>query len=88
MTRWRDQLHRHEALKDSGRATYRGGGRPMRGAEGVAFRRCQWIAGEPTRDESCKCGAPAIPGSPYCEAHHRRAYLPRAETKATPCCRN
>lgn len=41
--------------------------------------RCQWIRGEPTADDSCKCGRPVAAGSrtPYCETHLRRAYLVR-----------
>lgn len=38
-------------------------------------RRCQWIAGEPTRKDSCKCQAETRPGSSWCEAHHARAYV-------------
>lgn len=45
-----------------------------RGYDGAAPRRCQWIAGEPGGDDSCKCGASAIQGSAYCEPHHARAY--------------
>ena len=38
------------------------------------FRKCQWIAGEPSPDDSVKCGARAVPGRPYCEEHTARAY--------------
>lgn len=38
-------------------------------------RQCQWIAGEPTRKDSCKCLAETRPGSSWCEAHHERAYV-------------
>jgi hypothetical protein len=38
-----------------------------------APRACQWIEGEPTPDDSCKCGAPSAPGQPYCGPHLRRA---------------
>jgi hypothetical protein len=37
---------------------------------------CQFIAGEPTRDEGCKCGAPRKDGSPYCPDHHAICYHP------------
>jgi hypothetical protein len=37
-------------------------------------RRCQWIAGEPSADDGCKCGRPVRPASSYCAAHHRRAW--------------
>jgi GcrA cell cycle regulator len=36
---------------------------------------CQWIEGEPSRDDGCKCGQPIRPGSPYCAAHGARARL-------------
>jgi len=39
----------------------------------AGFDRCQWIAGEPSRDDACKCGAPTAPGSPWCPRHHARA---------------
>ena len=32
------------------------------------FSRCQWIAGEPSADDACKCNAPTVNGV-YC-AHH------------------
>lgn len=44
-------------------------------AEGPPPRTCQWIAGEPSPDDACKCGAPALSGRPYCEAHCKRAYV-------------
>ena len=37
-------------------------------------RNCQWIADDPTGDDSCKCGAETIPGKPYCAAHFARSY--------------
>ena len=39
------------------------------------FRACQWIAGEPSAEEACKCGRVTAPGSPYCERHRVRALL-------------
>lgn len=39
--------------------------------------RCQWIEGEPTADDYCKCGLRAIPGRPYCPDHEARAYQRR-----------
>ncbi len=33
-------------------------------------RGCQYIAGEPTGGDACKCGRPARAGSAYCEDHH------------------
>lgn len=35
---------------------------------------CQWIEGEPSADDACKCGMRRRPGSVYCWVHHRRAY--------------
>lgn len=40
------------------------------------FRTCQWIAGEPSADDACKCGAPTWPDSNYCPRHHEIAYQP------------
>lgn len=41
--------------------------------------RCQWIAGEPTADDYCKCGRHVIPGLPYCGDHQAKAYGRRIE---------
>jgi hypothetical protein len=39
---------------------------------------CQWIAGEPSADEACKCGQPTVsPMEPYCATHHARAWRQR-----------
>lgn len=43
---------------------------------GLRFRQCQWIAGEPRRDDSCKCLAPTVNGSPWCAEHIRRIWVP------------
>ena len=42
---------------------------------GVAFRfrTCQWILGEPSADEACKCGSATLAGSVYCLRHRARA---------------
>lgn len=42
-------------------------------------RTCQWIDGEPSADDACKCGRPTIPGFSYCAPHVARAYQPRRE---------
>ena len=39
------------------------------------FERCQWIEGEPSPDDGCKCGASTVPGHPYCGIHRQRAVL-------------
>lgn len=38
--------------------------------------RCQFIEGEPSADDTCKCNAPVKPGSSYCPEHHERCWLP------------
>lgn len=35
----------------------------------VTDRPCQFIAGEPTRHDDCKCGKPTKVGKPYCPGH-------------------
>lgn len=51
----------------------------------MIFRTCQWIEGEPTRQQirehgsdAFKCGAPVREGSPYCPEHHLRCHIQRA----------
>lgn len=41
---------------------------------GVQHQTCQWIEGEPSPDDGCKCGSPVLPGLPYCGRHAARAY--------------
>lgn len=50
------------------------------GFQAPAPRTCQWIEGEPRDREFC--GEPARAGSSYCEAHHRRCWLPPATRQA------
>ncbi len=38
---------------------------------------CQWIEGEPSADDKCKCGARAVAGRPYCLEHCAKAYITR-----------
>lgn len=40
--------------------------------------RCQWIAGQPSADDACKCGQRSVPGRPYCPDHEAKAYQRRA----------
>lgn len=52
-------------------------GRPMAPADGS--RRCQWIDGEPSKDDGSKCGQPTIHRrdgrrSSWCEEHYFRCY--------------
>ena len=42
--------------------------------------RCQWIEGEPSRHDRCKCGRTAAPGRSYCRAHLRRCLRERLLT--------
>lgn len=51
------------------------------GFEGKRPRACQWIAGEPGPDDSCKCGAPVAPGKPWCEPHQARAWRPAGKVE-------
>jgi len=44
---------------------------------GPAPRRCQWIEGEPSAEDACKCGQPSVEGRPYCSEHTARAYVKR-----------
>jgi hypothetical protein len=37
------------------------------------FVRCQWIPGEPSPTDGCKCGAPTMDGEPYCAEHTARS---------------
>jgi hypothetical protein len=56
------------------------GGIFLRGRQGRAIpppilHTCQWIDGEPSADDACKCGAATVPGKPYCAAHWARAWV-------------
>lgn len=42
---------------------------------GVRFRRCQYIAGRPSADDTCKCGRPTDSRGVYCAAHQARCVL-------------
>jgi hypothetical protein len=41
-------------------------------------RLCQWIEGEPSRREACKCRAPVAAVGSYCRAHRVRSLRPPA----------
>jgi len=48
-------------------------------------RMCRWPIGDPSENEFHFCGRKPKPGSPYCEAHARKAYqpqLPRRDRRA------
>ena len=53
-----------------------------RGFTGPRPRLCQWIEGEPSGDDSCKCLVPVEPGRPYCAAHWARAWRPADKVEA------
>lgn len=50
---------------------------------GHRFAICQWIEGEPTADDACKCGRRVRGGTVYCEQHEKRA-LRRPRVPPTP----
>jgi GcrA cell cycle regulator len=41
-------------------------------------RMCRWPIGDPSENEFHFCGRKPKSGSPYCEAHARKAYQPQA----------
>ena len=43
---------------------------------GPKGRQCQWIAGEPRGDDSCKCLRETARGENWCPAHLEQIYLP------------
>jgi len=43
----------------------------------MTFKTCQWISGDPTPFDECKCGAPTEKGGAWCAAHHAQVYVPR-----------
>ena len=51
------------------------------GFEAPGPRTCQYIAGEPSADDSCKCSLPAVPGGSYCVLHQAVCYVPPAEVR-------
>jgi len=43
----------------------------------ISDRMCRWPIGDPAASEFHFCGHSPKPGSPYCEAHARKAYQPQ-----------
>lgn len=41
------------------------------------FRTCQWYFGDPKSGDMSQCGRPCVGGTPFCDHHYRRTYLPR-----------
>lgn len=57
----------------------------------VNFKTCQWIDGEPAKmdlraygSDKFKCGKPTMGTGSWCEEHHRRVFIRKPLTKATP----
>ena len=48
----------------------------------VVERFCQWPIGHPGSDDFHFCGAPAVPGKPYCQKHCGVAYRRKDENSA------
>ena len=52
-------------------------------ANHARFKTCQYIAGEPSADDACKCGAPTDEGGVYCARHRARCtYQPQPSQPA------
>ena len=45
-------------------------------------RMCRWPIGDPAENEFHFCGRKPKSGSPYCEAHARKAYQPQQQRRA------
>jgi GcrA cell cycle regulator len=43
----------------------------------ISDRMCRWPIGDPSASEFHFCGRSPKSGSPYCEAHARKAYQPQ-----------
>ena len=44
-------------------------------------KHCQFIAGEPSADDRCKCRSPAREGSSYCDFHHALCWMTAPKLK-------
>ena len=55
---------------------------PLPRRVGPKGRQCQWIEGEPSADDSCKCRLETIPGKPWCAAHYPRVWRPAQRVEA------
>ena len=44
-------------------------------------RMCRWPIGDPSENEFHFCGRNPKSGSPYCEAHARKAYQPQQQRR-------
>jgi len=52
--------------------------------EGLGVGMCSWPTGEPGTDDFRFCGAPVIPGKPYCGEHCARAYVKAGKDRKEP----
>lgn len=50
-------------------------------------RVCQFIEDEPSSDDACKCGEPAVPQFSYCQIHLPRMYRPHVLEPREASCR-
>lgn len=44
-------------------------------------RMCRWPIGDPADEDFHFCGHAPFPGSPYCEAHNRKAHQPQPQKR-------
>lgn len=51
------------------------------GFTGGPARTCQWIEGDPSPGDDCKCGAPSAPGHSWCPDHLVRSVDPEARAR-------
>jgi GcrA cell cycle regulator len=49
----------------------------------ISDHMCRWPIGDPSDGEFHFCGRKVKPGSPYCEAHARKAYQPQQPVRRT-----
>ena len=47
----------------------------------ISDRMCRWPIGDPAATEFHFCGRSPKSGSPYCEAHARKAYQPQQQRR-------
>lgn len=61
---------------------------PWRDGSKTRFRACQWIEGEPSASEDCKCLAEAMPGKPYCAPHWSKSHVKHVPKPRLSWCQN
>jgi GcrA cell cycle regulator len=50
----------------------------------IGRNECRWPIGDPRHPDFHFCGAPQVPGRPYCELHWRVAFVPARARQAQP----